>query len=138
MGTYEYTENPLQESTVDKRNVKTPKGVLLPPRQRKRDPLRKHALTYLNEKSERETSIKRRELALEERKIELQERRLNLEEAKFELDKQKVAVELEERREHLDLQRKHLEIYLKDKEATMNIIHVQQKLLDTLTKQCNQ
>ncbi|KAK4886222.1 hypothetical protein RN001_002493 [Aquatica leii] len=96
----------------------------VPSRQRKREPLRKNALSYLTEKAQRESQIKLKELDLEERKIALQERQMNLQKQKLQMDKEKLALEIEERREKLELQKQQLQIVVKDKEkeTLINIV----------------
>ncbi|KAK4886199.1 hypothetical protein RN001_002470 [Aquatica leii] len=127
-------EEPIAQERIIRPNVKTGKGVLVPSRQRKREPLRKNALSYLTEKAQRESHIKLKELDLEERKIALQERQMNLEVQRLQMDKEKLALEIEERREKLELQKQQLEIIVKDKEVTNNIIQAQQQLIDSLLK----
>ncbi|KAG5898583.1 hypothetical protein JTB14_016595 [Gonioctena quinquepunctata] len=79
--------------------------VLGPSRKRAhaRAPLRKNALSYLNEKSEREYRIKNRELELHERKME--EHKLALEERRVKLDESRLELEKEERMHKIELEK---------------------------------
>lgn len=105
---------------------------LVPSRQRRREPIRKNALSYLTGKSERDFQIRERELGLEERKIALEERRMALEEAKFEMEKTRMELEFEERKAKAEMDRQQFEVLLKDKETNNTIINMQQKLIDSL------
>ncbi|KAG5871260.1 hypothetical protein JTB14_003545 [Gonioctena quinquepunctata] len=79
--------------------------VLGPSRKRAhaRAPLRKNALSYLNEKSEREYRIKNRELELHERKME--QHKLALEERRVKLDESRLELEKEERMHKIELEK---------------------------------
>lgn len=92
-------------------NVATPRSVQIPTRRRlkPREPVRKNAPAYLNEKSNREIALKEKELELQERRIIIDEKRVQFEERKMLLDEKRYEADAKEKVETLRICQKLLE-----------------------------
>lgn len=109
---------------------------LVPTRRRlkTREPIRKNALSYLNEKFERENIIKKRELELQDRLIAVEEKKIKLEERRLVLDEEWFDLEYKERFEKLSLEKQKIEIDLKEKSITQQLLEAQQQFIRKLVE----
>lgn len=89
--------------------------------------LKRNALDYLKDKEFNDRQLKFKELELEEKRLKLEERKISLEERKFEM-------ELKTREETQKRYQEQFQLECAERQHTRNLLDVQQKIIDNLTK----
>ncbi|XP_030766479.1 nucleoporin GLE1-like [Sitophilus oryzae] len=99
---------------------------------RKKEPLRKNALLYLQEKNERENNIKIKELELEERKILIEQEKLSLKREEMRLREKELELHHKEVMAKLEAEKNRGDLDIAERKLSIQLMQSQQKLIDQL------